>query len=100
METIFELITNDTKLREGLKFITDLAKEVAKLRIENNNKDKTIESLVKDKYTKYGDGYGFLATDALGQKVWVNSINIALEQKDEEIKELWAKIEKLQEKSQ
>ncbi len=49
---------------------------------------KTIDSLVKDKYTKYGDGYGFLATDYAGNKVWVNSVSTALEQKDERIQEL------------
>lgn len=57
-----------------------------------DNLQKTIDSLVKEKYTKYGDGYGFLATDAAGNQVWVNSVSIALEQKDEEIKELETKL--------
>lgn len=60
---------------------------------------KTIDSLVKEKYTKYGDGYGFLATDNAGNQVWVNSISIALEQKleqkDEEIKELETELKEL-----
>lgn len=97
---IFSFATNDPKLFEGLEFITNLVTENDKLRTENEKKDKTIESLVKDKYTKYGDGYGFLANDGSGQKVWVNSIDIGLKQKDEEIKELRSKIKKLQKEKQ
>lgn len=93
---ILNIATDDPKLQESLKFITDLVTERDKLLTENKQKDKTIETLVKDKYTKYGDGYGFLATDNGGQTVWVNSIDIGLKQKDEEIEELQAKIEKLQ----
>ena len=47
--------------------------------------EKTIDSLVKDKFTKYGNGYGFLATDSKGQKVWVNAVSIAVEQAEEEL---------------
>lgn len=93
---IFNFATDDPELLNGLKFITNLVTELDKLRAENEKKDKTIESLVKDKYTKYGNGCGFLANDESGQTVWVNSIDIGLKQKDEEITELQTEIKKLQ----
>ena len=85
---LFRFITDDPELHKSLEVITALSTEVNKLRTENRNKDNTIESLVEEKYTKYGDGYGFLATDAQGKVVWVNSVSIALKQKDDEIEEL------------
>lgn len=97
---IFSFVTDDPELLNGLEFITNLATELNKLRTENEKKDKTIESLVKDKYTKYGNGSGFLANDGSGQTVWVNSIDIELKQKDEEIAELQTEIKKLREEKQ
>jgi hypothetical protein len=94
---IFTFATEDPELLKILEYITSLSSKADKLQEESNNKDKTIESLVKDKYTKYGDGYGFLATDSNGRKVWVNSVDTAIRQKDEEIKQLEAKIKKLKE---
>jgi len=91
---IFTFETEDPEVIKNLEYITNLITTINKLQTENKNKDETIKSLVKDKYTTYGDGYGFLATDNSGKKVWVNSIDTALRLKDEEIKELQAKIEK------
>jgi predicted RNase H-like nuclease (RuvC/YqgF family) len=68
--------------------ISKLMDDYTRLQRENEKLKKTVDSLVKEKFTLYGDGYGFLATDPSGQQVWVNSVSIALQQKDEEIKEL------------
>lgn len=54
------------------------------LQKDNLSKDKTIASLVEEKYTMHGDGYGFLATDNEGNQVWVNSVSIAIEKLEEE----------------
>ena len=68
---------------------------VKKVQKQLKQKDKTIESLVEEKYTLYGDGYGFLAECNDKTQVWVNSTSIALEQKDKEIEELKEEIKKL-----
>jgi len=73
-----------------MELLADYHKNLAKIK----SLQKTIDSLVKEKYTLYGNGYGFLATDIAGNQVWVNSVSIALEQKDEQIKELEEEKEK------
>ena len=93
---IFYFPTENEKLIEVLTFITDLEKNFEEAKADNKKLKRTIESLVKTKHTTYGDGYGFMATDANGQQVWVNRIEPALIEKDEEIKSLKDKLKLLE----
>lgn len=89
METIYPQ-PYESKAYNPIELLRDYHKNLARIK----GLQKTIDSLVKEKYTKYGDGYGFLATDAAGNQVWVNSVSIALEQKDEQIEAFEAEIER------
>ncbi len=80
-EEVQELLN---ELQEGCLRFQRCYDAMQQLQKDNLSKDKTIVSLVDEKYTTHGDGYGFLATDNQGNQVWVNSVSIAIEKLEEE----------------
>lgn len=78
--------------KEDLAWVNKYLKTVAHI----ESLAKTIDSLVNEKFTLYGNDYGFLATDNSGQQVWVNSVCTNLRIKDEEIEQQAKQIAELQ----